>query len=50
MPLADDSAADRELAQIIEGSRRILLDEGRPLLSAPSSTSTSGDGGHPDLV
>jgi glycosyl transferase, family 25 len=34
IPLNDDTVADRELAQIIEGSRRILLDEGRPLLSA----------------
>jgi hypothetical protein len=33
VPLADDSAADRELGQIIGASRRVLLDEGRPLLS-----------------
>jgi glycosyl transferase family 25 len=32
VPLADDTAADRELGQIIETSRRVLLDEGRPLL------------------
>jgi len=34
VPLANDSAADRELGQILEASRRMLLDEGRPLLSA----------------
>ena len=34
VPLADDTAADQELGQIIEVSRRALLDEGRPLLSA----------------
>jgi glycosyl transferase, family 25 len=33
VPLADNSAADRELGQIIEAGRRILLSEGRPLLS-----------------
>ena len=33
VPLADDSAADRELGHIIEANRRVLLDEGRPLLS-----------------
>ena len=33
VPLADDSAADRELGQMIEASRRVLLGEGRPLLS-----------------
>lgn len=33
VPLADDSTADRELGQIIEASRQVLLDEGRPLLS-----------------
>jgi hypothetical protein len=34
VPLADEPAADRELGEIIEGSRRLLLDEGRPLLPA----------------
>ena len=34
VPLSDDSVADRELGQIIETSRRVLLGEGRPLLSA----------------
>jgi glycosyl transferase, family 25 len=33
VPLADDSIADRELGQIIDASRRVLLAEGRPLLS-----------------
>lgn len=33
VPLADDSVADRELGQIIETTRRVLLNEGRPLLS-----------------
>lgn len=33
VPLADASVADRELGEIIETSRRVLLDEGRPLLS-----------------
>ena len=37
VPLADDTLADRELGQIIEASRRLLLDEGRPLLSIPST-------------
>jgi glycosyl transferase, family 25 len=32
VPLADDSAADRELVGIIDASRRTLLDERRPLL------------------
>jgi GR25 family glycosyltransferase involved in LPS biosynthesis len=32
VPLSDDSAADRELGNIFKTSRRILLDEGRPLL------------------
>ena len=33
VPLADNFVADRELGQIIEATRRVLLDEGRPLLS-----------------
>jgi glycosyl transferase, family 25 len=32
VPLADEAAADRELGQIIDTCRRVLLDEGRPLL------------------
>lgn len=34
VPLTDDSTADRELGQIIETTRRVLLGEGRPLLPA----------------
>jgi hypothetical protein len=33
VPLSDEPAADRELGQIIEESRRVLLAEGRPLLT-----------------
>jgi hypothetical protein len=38
VPLADETVADRELGQIIEVARRVLADEGRPLLSAGSSS------------
>lgn len=34
VPLADDVTADHELGQLIEANRRVLLDEGRPLLAA----------------
>ena len=34
VPLADDADADHELGQLIAVSRRVLLDEGRPLLAA----------------
>jgi hypothetical protein len=33
VPLVDASVADCELGQIIDESRRVLLDEGRPLLT-----------------
>ena len=33
VPLADDAVADCELGEIIDASRQVLLDEGRPLLS-----------------
>ncbi len=32
VPLADDTVADRELGQLFEAKRRMLLEEGRPLL------------------
>src|SRR5262245_22644458 len=32
VPLADDAIADRELGQLFEAKRRMLLEEGRPLL------------------
>ena len=44
VPLADDSVADRELGQLIEASRQVLLGEGRPLLP-PTAPLKSGSGG-----
>jgi GR25 family glycosyltransferase involved in LPS biosynthesis len=38
VPLCDDTLANRDLGQIIEASRRLLLDEGRALLSIPSTS------------
>jgi GR25 family glycosyltransferase involved in LPS biosynthesis len=37
VPLSDDAAADRELAHLIDASRRALAGEGRPLLPARSA-------------
>jgi len=38
VPLSDDCAADRELVQIIDARRRVLLEEGRSLLSVPATS------------
>ena len=39
VPLTDEGTADHELGEIIKNNRRLLLEEGRPLLSDPTSSS-----------
>jgi hypothetical protein len=41
VPLTDEGTADHELGQIIKNNRRLLLEEGRPLLPDPASSSRS---------
>jgi glycosyl transferase, family 25 len=38
VPLTDEGTADHELGQIIKSNRRLLPEEGRPLLPDPSSS------------
>jgi hypothetical protein len=39
VPLTDEGTADQELGSIINNNRRLLLEEGRPLLPDPASSS-----------
>jgi glycosyl transferase, family 25 len=41
VPLTEEGTADHELGQIIKNNRRLLLEEGRPLLPDPASSSRS---------
>ena len=38
VPLTDESVADQELDRVIQSNRKILLEEGRPLLPDPASS------------
>jgi GR25 family glycosyltransferase involved in LPS biosynthesis len=41
VPLAEEGTADHELGQIIKNNRRLLLEEGRPLLPDPAASASS---------